>query len=198
MDELEETDTANLWGTLDLVSDRTFDPRPMLDTQARRLGAMTGGLIQGSVRRSTLPKPALNPPQPSSLRQAQLAASILAGESPPRSPLEQAAAVARELSKSGVATAPIVHYDFELLVPDLDDYRFRLFSVEHDINGLPVVIASETLDRYEVVERAENFPNHLSQFLSSRKVRLILRSLFDQAKKKTPADASLASNDGEE
>ena len=69
----------------------------------------------------------------------------------------------------------IVH-TFDLVVPGLDDYTYRLFEIEHDPNLYPLSVRNEDLE----FANEKDFTNWLRKQLSSEKTRKLVSNLLAQ------------------
>jgi hypothetical protein len=79
--------------------------------------------------------------------------------------------------KTEVDDEEFVHA-FELVVPSLQYYRYRLFTVQHSITQYPVLPAGTTIR----LRDEEAFTNWLRGELSSNNTKRIIANLLAQAK----------------
>lgn len=75
---------------------------------------------------------------------------------------------------------------FYLVVPELEDYQYKLFSVSHGIELYPLEIHSEVLEgetgKWGVrVENEQEFLEKIKQVFSADTTKKIVRSLLGQA-----------------
>jgi hypothetical protein len=84
--------------------------------------------------------------------------------------------------RSTSGSAGQFNYTFELVAPALDDYRFPLFSIHHDINLYPVVVRAEAIraEPYKA-DSPEAFSAILREVLSHETTLRALRSLLAQS-----------------
>jgi hypothetical protein len=112
------------------------------------------------------------------------------GPVPPVAILRGQAAALAERTK-GLVTAEVRNwsedpgrfcYAFELIAPALDDYRYRLFTIDHDINLYPVELRAPVI-RPETYRAAnpEEFAAVLKEVLSRDETLRVVRSLIAQS-----------------
>ena len=74
-------------------------------------------------------------------------------------------------------------YDFDLVAPALNNYRYRLFSISHFVEFYPLTIASAPLNSNEFqVNYEEEFLKALERIFSSEKTKRIISSLIAQSR----------------
>ena len=71
-------------------------------------------------------------------------------------------------------------HSFYLVVPALDNYKYRLLSILHGVGLYPLVITAEVLQDQIRVENEESFVDKIRQIFSSEKTKNIVRSLRGQ------------------
>ncbi|MBI1927487.1 hypothetical protein HYR99_25005 [Candidatus Poribacteria bacterium] len=72
-------------------------------------------------------------------------------------------------------------YGFNLVAPALGNYRFRLFSIIHNIDFYPVEIDFFAVDGIVKVESEKAFLEELRKLLSSEETKRIIRALIAQS-----------------
>jgi len=73
-------------------------------------------------------------------------------------------------------------YDFDIVAPALNNYRYRLFSVSHGVEFYPLVIDAPPFSVAELhVENEEEFLKTLEAIFSSDKTKRIISSLIAQS-----------------
>jgi hypothetical protein len=114
----------------------------------------------------------------------------VSGPLPPVAILRGQAAALAEKTK-GLVTADVRNwsetpgrfcYAFELIAPALDDYRYRLFVIDHDINLYPVELRAPIVrpDAYRAAN-PEEFESVLKDVLSKEETLRVVRSLIAQS-----------------
>jgi hypothetical protein len=74
-------------------------------------------------------------------------------------------------------------YDFDLVAPALNMYRYRLFSISHDIAFYPLTLNSAALNSNKfTVSNEEEFLKALETIFSSEKTKAIISSLIAQSR----------------
>lgn len=104
---------------------------------------------------------------------------------------EQAALLGEKTQHVLQGDIRISHYgvrDFEaeffIIVPALDNYAYRLFSIRYPVTMYPLTIIDTAMDLQSRIEcpAEEDFVNALRLFLSQAKVKKIISSLIAQSK----------------
>ena len=75
-------------------------------------------------------------------------------------------------------------YDFDLVAPALNNYRYRLFTIEHNVDLYPLFIRNFeafAVPRLEVPNE-EEFLTRLAEIFSSRKAKSVIKSLIAQSR----------------
>lgn len=76
-----------------------------------------------------------------------------------------------------------VHYFF-LVAPALQDYRYKLFTIRHEISFYPLFLHSERTDNKEVtVPNQDVFLKVLMKEFNSEKTRSVIESMVAQSEK---------------
>jgi hypothetical protein len=70
-----------------------------------------------------------------------------------------------------------IRHRFLLVVPGLDNYKYQLFRIEHDVNLYPVTVETEPP---VLLETERDFTKWLQSTLSSDHTRKILGNLLSQ------------------
>lgn len=75
-------------------------------------------------------------------------------------------------------------YDFDLVAPALNNYRYHLFSIWHGVEFYPLIISSSAaFPGVELeVPNEEEFLNALGSIFSSEKTRRVITSLIAQSR----------------
>src|SRR6185436_9770992 len=75
------------------------------------------------------------------------------------------------------------NYDFDLVAPALNNYRYHLFSISHGVELYPLTISgTEALDSEDIqVNNEEEFLNELKRIFSFEKTKRIISSLIAQS-----------------
>ena len=74
-------------------------------------------------------------------------------------------------------------YDFDLVAPALNNYRYRLFSILHGLNFYPLTLESAPLDSGPIqVTNEEQFLTWLEAIFSAEKTKTIISLLIAQSR----------------
>lgn len=75
------------------------------------------------------------------------------------------------------------NYDFDLVAPALNHYRYRLFSISHGVEFYPLIIDVTALDTDQFqLYNEEEFLKALEALFSSEKTKGIIGSLIAQSR----------------
>jgi len=78
------------------------------------------------------------------------------------------------------------YHVFYLVVPELEDYQYLLFSISHGVELYPLEIKSEVLEPKNgpqvEVENEQEFLEKIKQVLSAEKTKKVIRSLLGQTR----------------
>lgn len=74
-------------------------------------------------------------------------------------------------------------YDFDVVAPALNRYRYRLFSISHGIDFYPLFVGSAVLNsnRFQI-NNEDEFLSALEKIFSSEKTKSIIGSLIAQSR----------------
>jgi hypothetical protein len=147
----------NLWPE-DIAVTQVVAPVAILKEQASMLGERTMNLVEGRVKQNFSDSGGLRFPKPSGKSRATHSGD--------------------DLYDSDFS------YDFDLVAPALNNYRYRLFSISHGVEFYPLLItnsAALTGDGIEVPHE-EGFLAMLEMIFSSEKTKGIISSLIAQSR----------------
>ena len=82
------------------------------------------------------------------------------------------------------------HYTFELVAPALENYRYELFSISHDVDIYPLIVEWDSPDNAMLsqvagergIENEEQFIGALEIIFSSDRTRKVISSLISQSR----------------
>jgi hypothetical protein len=108
-------------------------------------------------------------------RQAEILADMTGGQIRPR--VEHAASNPNRVA-----------FWFTLVVPALDEYKYRLFRVEHGLSPYPLELAQDTgVPLTTTVTSQDEYYEELRNIFSSTETRGILRTLVDMSREEHKA-----------
>jgi len=81
----------------------------------------------------------------------------------------------------GRSRGPLFVYDFYLVVPCLDHYRFLLFNIRHQIEFYPLELEFDLGSKTHQAASEEEFIEVLADVFSSPETRRVVASLLAQA-----------------
>ena len=83
-----------------------------------------------------------------------------------------------------VVSNEMIHNTFVLVVPSLDDYRYELFEVRHQVSFYPCDIlprSGHNLPNYMDLPREDKFVEALGSLFGSLEIKRLIHSLVAQA-----------------
>ena len=147
----------NLWPE-DIAVTQVVAPVAILKEQASKLGEITKNLVEGSVKQNFSDLGGLLFPKPSRKSRATHSEDDLyEGD---------------------------FRYDFDLVAPALNNYRYRLFSISHGVEFYPLIITNCVAlngSDHQITDE-EEFLTALETIFSSEKTRGIISSLIAQSR----------------
>jgi hypothetical protein len=87
--------------------------------------------------------------------------------------------------KSRVINNEMIHNTFELVIPNLDGYRYELMEVRHQVSFYPLDVlprSGHNLPNYMEVDNEKRFLSVLGSLFSAPEVRALIHSLVAQAR----------------
>lgn len=90
--------------------------------------------------------------------------------------------------KSRVINNEMIHNTFELVVPNLDGYRYELIEVRHRVSFYPLDVlprAGHNLPNYMEVDNEKRFLSVLKSLFGAPELKALIHSLVAQARAAT-------------
>lgn len=74
-----------------------------------------------------------------------------------------------------------IHYDFDIIAPNLNGYRYRLFQIKHDTILFYPCTLIEGFDTYHIINSEDELLSKLQEIFNSIQTQNVIKSLIAQS-----------------